>query len=269
MTKLVWDSPLERRYESGLDRGVLFLQDGTGVTWNGLIQVDEKSSAQITPLYWDGKKYNDLVVPGDYAATLRAFTYPDEFAMLEGIDEIEKGMFVTNQPPQRFHLCYRTHVGNPVEGQYADYKIHVVYNCLAKPSSKSFQSVSDDPSASEFQWDISAVPQSVDGFVASSHLVFDTRFMDPLLLGDIERILYGGDDTDPELPTMQGFSSYIRKWARIIIQDNGDGTWTAIAAQDDQIVDNMDGTFTMPEANATLAGVTYTIDSTDPETGDI
>lgn len=269
MTKLVWSEPRERRYESGLDRGVLFLQDGTGVPWNGLIALDEKTNMKITPLYWDGRKHNDLVIPGDYAATLRAFTYPDEFEAFEGVDEIEKGMFVGNQPPKRFHLVYRTLIGNQVDGQAAGYKIHIVYNCLAKPSSKSFNTISADPSAVEFQWDISAVPQSLDGYTGSAHVVFNSRHMDPQLLGDIEDILYGSDTTDPELPTLQALSSYIRNWARLVIQDNGDGTWTAIAAEDDQIEDNMDGTFTLPEANATLVDPVWTINSTEEDLGDI
>lgn len=269
MSRIVWDAPSERRYESGLDRGVLFLQDGRGVPWNGLISVDEKTNMKITPLYFDARKHNDLVIPGDYAATLRAFTYPDEFMMLEGIEQVEKGMFATNQPPQRFHLSYRTFVGNQEDGQYADYKIHLVYNCLAKPNTKGFESISDDPTALEFQWDISAVPQSLDGFTATAHLVFDTRFMDPRLLGDIEDILYGSATTDPELPSLQAFSSFIRKWARQIVIDNGDGTFTVIVAQDDQLTDNGDGTFTLTEANSSLAGDTYTIASTDADLGDI
>lgn len=269
MAKLVWNAPQERRFESGLDRGVLYLQDGTGVPWNGLISVDEKTNMKVEPLYWDGRKHNDLIIPGDYAATLRAFTYPDEFIRLEGILEVEKGMFVGNQRPQRFHLSYRTFVGNPVDGQFADYKVHVIYNCLAKPNTKTHQTLNDDPDAVEFAWDISAVPQDIDGYTASAHLVFDTRFMDPQLLGDIEDILYGSDTADPDLPTMQGFSSYIRKWARIIVQDNGDGTFTIITAEDNQLIDNGDGTITLPDANATLAGDIWTLNSTEADTGDL
>lgn len=269
MTKLQWDLPKERRYEAGCDRGILFLSEDKGVAWNGLIGVEEASTLEISPLYFDGRKHNDLVEPGEYRAKLKAFTYPDEWLLVEGIQEVEKGMFATNQAPCRFGLSYRTFVGNQTEGQEADYKIHVVYNCLAVADPKSFSTISDSPEALEFSWDITAVPQSLDGFTATAHLIFDTRFMDPQLLGDIEDLLYGTDSTDPTLPTVQAFSSYIRKWARIIIQDNGDGTWTAITAEEDQVTDNLDGTFTLHDANATLNDPEWTIDSSEPELGDI
>lgn len=270
MTALEWSKPDERRFESGLDRGVLFLQDGRGVAWNGLIAVDQKTQMKITPLYWDGRHHNDLVIPGDYSARLRAYTYPDEFMEVEGVEQVEKGMFVGNQPPQRFHLCYRTHVGNQEQGQYADYKIHVIYNCLAKPSTKGFDSISDNPDAVEFVWDITAVPQDLDGFTASAHMIFDSRFTEPDLLSDIEDILYGTATVDPNLPSLQGWSSYIRKWARQIIYDNGDGTFTWVIADDTEFTDNGDGTFTVTGANATHDGTdTWTISSTDADEGDI
>ena len=45
MSKLVWDQAGERKYETGVDRGVLFpIKSGTyqtGVAWNGLTAVNE------------------------------------------------------------------------------------------------------------------------------------------------------------------------------------------------------------------------------------
>ncbi len=42
MPAIVWDNIGDRFYESGLDRGVLYLSDGSGVPWNGLISIIEK-----------------------------------------------------------------------------------------------------------------------------------------------------------------------------------------------------------------------------------
>ena len=65
--------------ETGIDRGVLYLREGGAVPWNGLISVAEtKSSREVKSYYLDGVKYLDHHVPGSYAASLSAFTYPDE-----------------------------------------------------------------------------------------------------------------------------------------------------------------------------------------------
>jgi hypothetical protein len=41
VTKLVWDTVGDRRYETGVDRGVLYLPDNTVVVWNGLVSLTE------------------------------------------------------------------------------------------------------------------------------------------------------------------------------------------------------------------------------------
>ena len=56
MPKLVWDETGKRLYETGVSKGVLYVQgdDGTygnGVAWNGLTAVNESpSGAEATPL---------------------------------------------------------------------------------------------------------------------------------------------------------------------------------------------------------------------------
>ena len=62
MAQLKWDQAGERLYETGVNKGVLFLQsaEGTypkGVAWNGLISVSESpSGAEATALYADNTK---------------------------------------------------------------------------------------------------------------------------------------------------------------------------------------------------------------------
>ena len=56
MSKLKWDQVGERGYETGVDRGVLYVQSEgkypKGVAWNGLSEVDESpSGAEPTALY--------------------------------------------------------------------------------------------------------------------------------------------------------------------------------------------------------------------------
>lgn len=260
MATLTWDDVGIRVFESGVDRGVLYLNDGFGVAWNGLVSVQEKASASVEPLFFDGLKFEDVITIGEFSATIKAFTYPDEFMEFEGIEELDKGMFVYDQPQGRFNLSYRTRIANDLD-QHA-YKIHILYNLTAIPSDVEYQSLSDTVSPIEFEWTITAIPNEVEGFQPTAHLVIDSRKMDKYLLQDIEDILYGSDTNDPYLPPANDFINYIKKWERIIIIDNADGTWTATTTGD-YIVMLDATTFRIDEANATyLDQYTYEISST-------
>lgn len=227
MTALVWDQAGDRLYETGLDRGVLFLPEGGGVAWNGLISVEEENTSSVQPVYFDGVKFNDIVTVEDFAATLKAYTYPDEFLRFEGILEDQRGVLVTAQPTQRFHLTYRTLVGNDLDGEAHGYKIHVLYNLTAIPANKEYRTMGIDSEPVEFEWALTAIPEEIEGFRPTAHIIIDTRRVDPLLVQDVEELLYGDEENDPRLPSLKGLSSFLRKWDRLIITDNGDGTWTA------------------------------------------
>jgi hypothetical protein len=75
MTALEWDKVGDRRYETGIDRGVLFVKGGPAVPWNGLSSVTEAVGRDVKSYYLDGVKYLDHHVPGSYSAKLAAFTY--------------------------------------------------------------------------------------------------------------------------------------------------------------------------------------------------
>src|SRR4051812_2134295 len=103
MTKLLWDKVGERLYEAGVDRGVLYLADGSGVVWNGLVSIEEDMGEDSSePRYLDGVKYTDSPLIGDYSATLNAFTYPDEFSDFEGLVDLGNGLLVDDQTPMPF-----------------------------------------------------------------------------------------------------------------------------------------------------------------------
>src|SRR5215204_7134875 len=116
MTALVWDQVGERRYETGIDHGVLYLDSGDAVPWNGLIGVNEIVGRETKPYYIDGIKFLDHKVLGSYAAKLSAYTYPDEMDELVGTLEFTPGVFLHDQPSAKFfNLTYRTMVGNDVD----------------------------------------------------------------------------------------------------------------------------------------------------------
>jgi len=189
MTVLVWDAPGSKTYESGVDRGVLYLSDGSGVPWNGLTGVDEKPVGFTTqPLYFEGIKYNEIVNIGDWGATLRAYTYPDEFLEFEGIVEIDNGLYVAGQDTTLFGLSYRTGVGNDINPE-AGYKIHILSNLNAVPSNVGNKSSTPKPNAIEFEWTITAIPQQIPGFRPTAELIFDSTKSSPEFTAEIEGIL--------------------------------------------------------------------------------
>src|SRR6516165_4660394 len=102
MATLTWDNIGTRSYEHGLDKGVLYLPDGSGVAWSGLTSVIEHFNETVVPVHFEGRKVNDLVSLGSFAATMKAVTYPDEFSDLEGIGSIRRGVKVGEQKHQAF-----------------------------------------------------------------------------------------------------------------------------------------------------------------------
>lgn len=262
MTAIVWHEAGTRFYETGVDRGVLYLPEGGGVPWNGLISVNENVvGKQSSPFYFDGIKYADVIGFGEFSGSIKAYTYPDEFLELEGIQSVGNGLFITNQQPKRFGLTYRTKIGNEIEFEDLGYKIHILYNLTAIPNQKNYQTQSINPDAIEFEWAITAIPEDVPGFSPTAHLIIDSRHMNSILLSDIENTLYGTLGTDPELPSLSSLTSFIGDWVIIRITDNGNGTWTATGPDD--LITMLDATtFQIIQANAEyLNADTYMISS--------
>lgn len=233
MTRLQWNSVGQRRYEQGIERGVLYIpRDGVAVPWNGLISVDTSADTNIEPLYFNGVKYFDYVSRGDFKGVLKAFTYPEEFEIFDGVLESpNNGIFITGQRPTgNFHLSYRTNIGNDVEGLNGGYKIHVLYNLTAKPSNKVYKTLTGDPEAYEFSWDLTSVPVDAFNLSPTSHIIFDTTKMHEGAIYEIERALYGTDTTDPEVLSVDAFEQLASMAPDIVVTDNGDGTWTAVGS---------------------------------------
>ncbi len=151
MAKLVWDKTGERIYETGVNQGVLYpIQPGgeytKGVAWNGLTAVTQSpSGAEATPLFADNMKYLNLVSAEEFGATIEAYTYPDEFALCDGSAVLQKGVTIGQQARKVFGLCYKTIVGNDVDGIDHGYKLHLIYGCQAAPSEKAYNSINDSP----------------------------------------------------------------------------------------------------------------------------
>lgn len=200
MPKLSWDAVGERFYETGVEQGVLFVYDnnayGAGVAWNGLTSVSENpSGAETTTLWADDIKYLNMISAEDYAATIEAYTRPDEFAACDGTASITDGVYVTQQPRKTFGFSYVTKIGNDTDGTNKGYKIHLVYGCTAAPSSKDYNTINDSPEAMTLSWEVSTTPIAVPGYKPTAHIIIDSTKVDSTKLGTFKDILYGTDGT--------------------------------------------------------------------------
>lgn len=209
MSKLKWDETGKRFYETGVRNGVLYVMDDTGaypagVPWNGLTSVTESpSGAEPTPLYADDAKYLTLMSAEEFGASIEAYTYPDEFAACDGSASIGTGVTIGQQSRKTFGLCYRTTVGNDIEGEAFGYKLHIIYGALASPSEKAYQTINDSPEAITFSWEVSTTPVAVTGFKPTASLVIDSTKVTEAKMAALEEVLYGKDaTTNPVAPAV-------------------------------------------------------------------
>lgn len=206
MSKLKWDQIGERLYETGVDKVVLFPMEstgqyGTGVAWNGISAVNESpSGAEPTALYANNGKYLNLISNEDFAATIEAFTYPDEFEECDGSKEIAPGVVIGQQKRKVFGFAYRTLLGNDVDGNDHGYKLHLVYGCLAAPSENNHSTVNDSPEAGTMSWSVSTTPVEVADAKPTATVTIDSTKADKAKLKKLEDMLYGTEQAESKLP---------------------------------------------------------------------
>lgn len=195
--KIAWDQTGERLYETGVDRGVLYHLDESnkytkGYAWNGLTGVTESpAGAEATDLYADNIKYLSMRSAETFGATIEAYTYPDEFAECDGSAEIATGVKIGQQSRKTFGLCYRTVIGNDVNGNDHGYLLHLIYGCTASPSEKAYATINDSPEAITFSWEVTTTPVNVEGFKPTASLTIDSTKANTTDLATLEGILYG------------------------------------------------------------------------------
>lgn len=218
MSKIKWDEVGERLYETGVDRGVLYLYDSTsgkftnGEAWNGLSAVNESpSGAEASPIYADNIKYLNLMSAEQYGATIEAYTYPDAFEECDGSVALATGVTARQQTRKLFGFCYRTLIGNDVDGTDHGYRLHLVYNCLASPSGRDHSTVNDSPEATTMSWEISTTPMQFTGeetanlYKPTAVIEIDSTKCDADDLTALENMLYGTDasgQNEATVPTL-------------------------------------------------------------------
>lgn len=208
MAVITWDETGKRFYETGVDHGVLYPISEAGkytpgVAWNGLTALTETpEGAEIEDLYADNIKYLSLLSAETFGGTIEAYTYPDEFMECDGSKELAAGVVVYQQTRKTFGLCYRTVLGNDVDGNDKGYKLHLIYGCKASVTERAYSTINDSPEAITFSWEFKSTPVTVSkaGFKPTSCIIIDSTKVAKEKMTLLENKLYGDVSTEPELP---------------------------------------------------------------------
>lgn len=262
MAMLKWDAVGQKKYETGVDHGVLYQIDSggayvNGVAWNGLTTVTESpSGAEANPQYADNIKYLNLISAEQFGATIEAFTYPIEFEQNDGSASPSPGVSVGQQTRKPFGFCYRTLVGNDIDGTDYGYKLHLVYGATAAPSEKARATVNDSPEAVSFSWEVTTTPVDVgtvggNDYKPTASITIDSTQVDTTKLAALEQQLYGTASTEPSMPLPADVIAMMTT------------TLTEVAPTEPTF-NSATNTITIP----TVAGVTYQINGEDV-TGDV
>lgn len=192
MTRLTWEKPVNPRYETGVDRVVVYMMPTlVGIPWSGVISIDENiQGADRSDAFFDGVKYNDFVATRNYQAVLRAFDYPRYLSGILGYVGFKPGVFLTRQKRTEFRLSYRTMLGD------GGYKIHLIYGCTLVPITRSYSTINDAPDPSIFEWTVNSIPEaktSVRPWKPTAHLIIDSTKVSPTGLQAVEDQLYGNE----------------------------------------------------------------------------
>ena len=260
MARITWGENETGTYSSGLDRGVLFPGDESSVPWMGLVSVSERYEGSAPEVvYVDGRKVIHTPHAPEFAATLTAYTYPEEFDRFQGYDEVYSGVIAGEQViDDVFHVSYRTMIdGGP------HYQLHVLFNLTATADDLERMTHADEVDPLEFSWDLQSVPQGFSDSLFLSHLMIDSRKISQGLLKAIEDRLYGTSSIDGNIDQV---IEIITKLADIKDGDEwyfvnqDDGVWTLVGPSD-SITDD-DGLWTAKNlSSVSNNGTTFTINN--------
>lgn len=202
MTRLDWSQSGTHYFETGIDRGVLYVDGSPGVPWTGLVSFTQShSGGTASPRYLDGIKISNRSSPEEFEGTIEAFTYPVEFERCDGTYRAENGLKIAQQRRRSFNMVYRSKVGNETQGSELSYKLHLMYNLKAEPTDRGYQSLKDQVDPLTFSWKVTSRAVAVEGFRPSAYYVIDSRDIPPPLLASLEDLLYGTSTTDAVIPT--------------------------------------------------------------------
>lgn len=212
MVKLLWNQTGQKKYEAGVDRGVLFSPNAegvydSGVAWAGLTTVTETpSGAESTKTYADNIPYANIKSAEEFGATIEALFYPNEWAKHDGSAEVEPGVYIGQQSRPPFGFSWRVLIGNDTQGTDHGEKIHLVWGADAAPSEQANATINESPEPKAFSWEITTTPVSVGEigeveYKPTSHMVIDSTKVDATAFQLLKDAIYGTASADAYLPT--------------------------------------------------------------------
>lgn len=206
MAKLIFDEVGKRFYETGVSKGVLFVQDELGaypegVAWNGLTAVNESpSGAEANDQFADNMKYLSLTGAENFEGTIEAFYSPSEFDVCDGMVEVAAGVNAHQQNRKAFGFAYQSIIGNDIKQNDYGTKLHLWYGCKAAPTERANATVNDSPEPANPSWSITSTPVDVPGYRPTSVLTIDSTKAKPAKWQALLDIIYGTEQTKPYLP---------------------------------------------------------------------
>jgi hypothetical protein len=203
MAKLIWSSPAEKTFRSGISKGVLYKSSGSGYDlaypWNGLVGVEETpSGGEVTPYYYDGVRFHNDYATDEFSAKISAYTYPQAFESCLGEQKVGNWLMAQNQTRERFGLSYQVNVGDANDKE--DYEIHLIYNASVSPISKSYATDTINKNLSTFSFQIETIPEIVSNQRPTAHFVVPSKLISPATLTQLTDGLYGTNSTNAQLP---------------------------------------------------------------------
>ena len=204
MTRITWNATGEKFYETGISEAVLYVDGLAPAPWNGLLSVSESAiGGDAVGYYYDGIKYLNNANNQEFKAVIKSYYVPEEFYECDGQKQLTYyGLFATQQARKTFNLCYKTQIGNDIDGQDHAYKLHLIYNAIATPTVRTYGSIDANGEPSVQSWSISALPQAIAGFKPTPYRVVDSRKYSTLVMSTLDEILYGSPSATPRFPTM-------------------------------------------------------------------
>lgn len=223
MAILQWDKTDEKFYQTGVDRGVLYVYNtenglqspyGPGIAWNGLTAVTEKPSGADSKKKWaNNGVYANLRGKEEFGGTIEAFWSPEEFDECDGTIELIEGVKFGQQYRKSFGFCFRSLIGNDTDGLEHGYKLHLIYGATSSPTERKYDTVNESPDISALSWSFDTIPMNIvinDKQTSTSQIVIDSTQVAPAALTALENALYGTSDTEPYMPLPNDILSLIR-----------------------------------------------------------
>lgn len=203
MAVLQWNTLGTRIAETGVDRGVLYVEGSDGVPWNGLTRVvQDRPDADLTPIHFDGDVVNYKILRAPTSFELDTFSIPPEFWPCLGRVHLANGLYAENQPRQPFGFSYRSLVANDVDGSSYGYIIHIIFRAFAIEKTLTRKTIASSVQLSTRSYDIRPIPIPSEIRAPISHVSIKSYEQSAQDMAALEDILYGTASTSPTIPTL-------------------------------------------------------------------